>query len=123
MIARGSNPLNAAKRMISLITDADGKPVVPVAFCTNSTGVAADKARCLSDWLSIKVSRSTFTSRIWLFTCDCNLHHCICSKDNFTCIYVVCVIASMMLWVCVYLYICVLAFSAYAFVCCALCSS
>lgn len=55
VIARGAKPLSAAKRMIKLLTDKDGRQIVPIAFCTNSTGVAADKAKTLTNWLNVEV--------------------------------------------------------------------
>ena len=58
VIGRGAKPLAAAQRMIKLLTDKDGKQIVPLAFCTNSTGAAADKAKTLTNWLDIEVRDS-----------------------------------------------------------------
>lgn len=55
VIGRGAKPLSAAQRMIKLITDKNGKQIVPIAFCTNGTGVAADKAKTLTSWLDVEV--------------------------------------------------------------------
>lgn len=60
VIGRGAKPLSAAKRMIKLLTDKEGKQIVPIAFCTNGTGVAADKAKTLTNWLDVEVSTSDF---------------------------------------------------------------
>ena len=60
VIGRGAKPLAAAQRMIKLLTDKDGKQIVPLAFCTNSTGAAADKAKTLTNWLDIEVRDIVF---------------------------------------------------------------
>lgn len=55
MIGRGANPFMASKKMMKLLTDKDGEFMVPVSFCTNSVGLATDKANLLSNWLDVKV--------------------------------------------------------------------
>ena len=72
VIGRGSTPFIASKRMIKLLTDKEGKLLVPIAFCTNSSGTAADKAKRISDWLDVRVSLLSDWSKV----------QCI---DRFTC--------------------------------------
>lgn len=55
VLGRGSTPFAATKRMINLLTDEDGNLVVPISFCTNSSGTAADKAERMTEWLDTKV--------------------------------------------------------------------
>ena len=50
--------------MIKLLTDKEGKLLVPIAFCTNSSGTAADKAKRISDWLDVRVSLLSDWSKV-----------------------------------------------------------
>ncbi|CAG5123542.1 unnamed protein product, partial [Candidula unifasciata] len=56
VLARGSTPLEPAKKAIDKLKDADGKLKVPVAFVTNACNRSADKARQISSWFEIDVS-------------------------------------------------------------------
>lgn len=55
VIGRGAIPFTAAERMIKLLMNKEEELIVPIAFCTNSTGTAADKSQLLSKWLSVQV--------------------------------------------------------------------
>ncbi|XP_013415667.1 haloacid dehalogenase-like hydrolase domain-containing 5 [Lingula anatina] len=55
VIARGSAILEAAKKMMKLLYDANGHMIVPTTFVTNSCSPRADKAKSLSEGLGVKV--------------------------------------------------------------------
>lgn len=56
VLARGSTPLEPAKKAFNKLKDSDGKLKIPVAFVTNACNRSADKARQISSWFNIDVS-------------------------------------------------------------------
>ncbi|XP_064632443.1 haloacid dehalogenase-like hydrolase domain-containing 5 isoform X2 [Lineus longissimus] len=57
VIARGSKPLQAAKDMMPYLLNPDNSPRVPIAFCTNGCNKDEDKAKALSEWLGVEITR------------------------------------------------------------------
>ncbi|GFR66325.1 cat eye syndrome critical region protein 5 [Elysia marginata] len=55
VLARGSTPLDPAKRAMEKLKDAEGNLKVPVAFVTNACNRSADKARQIGNWFDINV--------------------------------------------------------------------
>ncbi|GFO29069.1 cat eye syndrome critical region protein 5 [Plakobranchus ocellatus] len=55
VLARGSSPLDPAKRAFEKLKDAQGNLRVPVAFVTNACNRSADKARQIGNWFNMKV--------------------------------------------------------------------
>lgn len=56
VLARGSTPLEPAKKAFEKLKDSDGKLKIPVAFVTNACNRSADKARQIGSWFDIEVS-------------------------------------------------------------------
>uniref|UniRef100_A0A0B7B3I6 Haloacid dehalogenase-like hydrolase domain-containing 5 n=1 Tax=Arion vulgaris TaxID=1028688 RepID=A0A0B7B3I6_9EUPU len=56
VLARGSTPLEPAKKAVDKLKDSDGKLKVPVAFVTNACNRSADKAQQISNWFNLEVS-------------------------------------------------------------------
>lgn len=56
VLARGSTPLEPAKRAIQKLKDANGHLKVPCAFVTNASNLSHDKARQIGNWFDIEVS-------------------------------------------------------------------
>ncbi|KAK3733908.1 hypothetical protein RRG08_031847 [Elysia crispata] len=55
VLARGSTPLDPAKKAMEKLKDSEGNLKVPVAFVTNACNRSADKARQISNWFDINV--------------------------------------------------------------------
>ncbi|GFO29071.1 cat eye syndrome critical region protein 5 [Plakobranchus ocellatus] len=55
VLARGSTPLDPARRAMEKLKDAQGNLKVPVAFVTNACNRSADKAMQISNWFDINV--------------------------------------------------------------------
>ena len=58
VLARGTNPLQAAIDAFKILTDEEGQLRVPVAFVTNACNRSADKAAQIQGWLGIEVSKN-----------------------------------------------------------------
>ncbi|XP_059139166.1 haloacid dehalogenase-like hydrolase domain-containing 5 [Physella acuta] len=56
VLARGSAPLDPAKKAMEKLKDSNGNLKVPVAFVTNACNRSADKARQISKWFDINVT-------------------------------------------------------------------
>ncbi|XP_005104991.1 haloacid dehalogenase-like hydrolase domain-containing 5 [Aplysia californica] len=56
VLARGSTPLDPAKKAIEKLKDSEGNLKVPVAFVTNACNRSHDKARQISSWFDLPVS-------------------------------------------------------------------
>lgn len=56
VLARGSTPLEPAKRAMQKLKDANGHLKVPCAFVTNACNRSYDKARQIGNWFDIEVS-------------------------------------------------------------------
>ncbi|XP_076447828.1 haloacid dehalogenase-like hydrolase domain-containing 5 isoform X2 [Babylonia areolata] len=56
VLARGSTPLEPAKRAMQKLKDANGHLKVPCAFVTNACNRSHDKARQIGNWFDIEVS-------------------------------------------------------------------
>ncbi|GFR66328.1 cat eye syndrome critical region protein 5, partial [Elysia marginata] len=55
VLARGSTPLDPAKKAMEKLTDSDRNLKVPVAFVTNACNRSADKARQISKWFGVNI--------------------------------------------------------------------
>ncbi|CAH1783932.1 unnamed protein product [Owenia fusiformis] len=55
VIARGTQALEPAKRMIKELCDEQNNLKVPIAFVTNACNRTADKARQISNWLDLEI--------------------------------------------------------------------
>lgn len=55
VLARGSTPLDPAKRAMEKLKDSNGHLRVPVAFVTNACNRSHDKARQIGNWFDIEV--------------------------------------------------------------------
>ncbi|RUS83265.1 hypothetical protein EGW08_008988 [Elysia chlorotica] len=55
VLARGSMPLDPAKKAMEKLKDSEGNLKVPVAFVTNASNRSADKARQISNWFDVNV--------------------------------------------------------------------
>lgn len=62
VVTRGSDPLDAAKRMFKRLAAGGRKLKVPLAFVTNGTGYQNEKAATLSKWFDIDVRNSNSPS-------------------------------------------------------------
>lgn len=60
VLARGSTPLDPAKKAVEKLKDSEGNLTVPVAFVTNACNRSADKAKQISNWFDINVSTCFF---------------------------------------------------------------
>ncbi|XP_013073010.2 haloacid dehalogenase-like hydrolase domain-containing 5 isoform X2 [Biomphalaria glabrata] len=56
VLARGSTPLDPAKKAMAKLKDANGNLKVPVAFVTNACNRSADKARQIQNWFDINIT-------------------------------------------------------------------
>ena len=56
VLARGTLPINAAKKAFKKLVDDNGKFLVPVNFVTNSLNKNSDKAKVISEWFGVEVS-------------------------------------------------------------------
>lgn len=56
VLARGTNPLQAAIDAFKVLTDDEGQLRVPVAFVTNACNRSTDKAAQIQGWLGIEVT-------------------------------------------------------------------
>nr|KAG5705605.1 hypothetical protein BaRGS_034803 [Batillaria attramentaria] len=56
VLARGSTPLEPAKRAMEKLKDSNGHLRVPVAFVTNACNRSHDKARQIGNWFDLEVS-------------------------------------------------------------------
>ncbi|XP_070192263.1 haloacid dehalogenase-like hydrolase domain-containing 5 isoform X1 [Littorina saxatilis] len=56
VLARGSNPLDQAKKAMEKLKDANGHLRVPCAFVTNACNRSHDKALQISNWFDMEVS-------------------------------------------------------------------
>ncbi|KAL8587131.1 hypothetical protein ACOMHN_026099 [Nucella lapillus] len=56
VLARGSTPLESAKRAMQKLKDANGHLKVPCTFVTNACNRSYDKARQIGNWFDIEVS-------------------------------------------------------------------
>lgn len=61
VLARGTEPLQAAVNAFKLLTDDNHQLRVPVAFVTNACNRSADKAAQIQSWLGVDVSSSSPT--------------------------------------------------------------
>ncbi|KAH9504983.1 Haloacid dehalogenase-like hydrolase domain-containing 5 [Bulinus truncatus] len=56
VLARGSTPLDPAKKAMEKLKDSNGNLKVPVAFVTNACNRSADKARQIGNWFDINIT-------------------------------------------------------------------
>ncbi|XP_076469277.1 haloacid dehalogenase-like hydrolase domain-containing 5 isoform X2 [Babylonia areolata] len=56
VLARGSQPLDAAQRAMNRLKDLSGRLRVPCAFVTNACNRSHDKARQIGSWFNLEVS-------------------------------------------------------------------
>ena len=67
VLARGSAPLEPAKKAMSMLKDANGHLKYPCAFVTNACNRSHDKARQISKWFDVEVRDIFNFCRFFIF--------------------------------------------------------